>query len=131
MSGRADAVGDEELIRRWRALRPIWNGPPMLTKSEERTFLPNRHIMRYWGLDDWAVIGEFLNAPNVKGSAYMQWDVLRFAMSNCAGLQAQAQAWKRNQRPRFEVVKQPDGPAATAEDLAELVQAFKPRRVNS
>lgn len=134
-SGHADALSDEELIRRWRSLRPTWSGPPVLTSAEQKAFQKHRHIMVYWTDEDWPIMREFLNAPNVKGSAYMQWDVMKAAMANCAGLNAQAKAWKEKQRhPRFEVVpKVPDGPPATPEDVAEMMAVLKPqvRRVNS
>jgi hypothetical protein len=54
---------------------------------------------------------------------------MKFAMSNCAGLQGQAWAWKRNQRPRFTLVpeNQTEEPKATPEDVKAMLESVTRR----
>lgn len=124
----AGAVTDEELIRRWRSLRDIWNGPPRLNHQEQRVFVKNRNMFADWLSEDWEVIREFLAAKHPQGSGYTVWVVMKAAMANSAGLLAHARSWKSNQRRTFTVVpKVADGPAATAADVAEMVESLKKR----
>jgi hypothetical protein len=124
-------VKDEELIRQWRSLRDIWNGPPRLNHQEQRVFVKNRNMFEDWHPEDWEVVREFLAAKHPQGSSYTVWVVMKAAMANSAGLLAHARSWKSNQRPKFEVVLKSGPVERTAEDVEAMAEFLKPRRVNS
>jgi hypothetical protein len=128
-----EGVGDEDLILQIKSLRKEWGALPALSAREARVFAKNRGLFGMFPADAWEVIREFLAARLPDGAAVFQPILLVKFLENPGGVLGQAKAWKEKQRPRFEVVKAPPGPA-TAEDAAALAEFLKkpePKRMNS
>lgn len=125
--------GEGDLLARIKSLRREWGAVPALSAREARVFAKNERLLGMFPVDAWAVIREYLAARLPEGAGNWQPLMLVKFLEDPGGVYGRAKAWKEKQRPALVVVpkREPDGPPASAADIAEFFKKPEPKRMNS